>query len=97
VLAHLDGLCHSYVDRARRPGDGAGAGVNAKMRRTGICGATETLLIDRGFADPAPILAALIEAGCELRGTPDVRALDPRVTPPMTRIGTPNISTRSAR
>jgi glutamate-5-semialdehyde dehydrogenase len=50
------------------------------MRRTGICGATETLLIDRGFADPAPILGALIDAGCELRGTAEVRAFDPRIT-----------------
>jgi len=80
VLAHLDGLCHSYVDRAALPAMAEALAVNAKMRRTGICGATETLLIDRGFADPAPILGALIEAGCELRGTAEVRALDPRVT-----------------
>jgi glutamate-5-semialdehyde dehydrogenase len=53
--------------------------VNAKMRRTGICGATETLLIDRAFADPAPILAALADTGCELRGDADIRALEPRV------------------
>jgi glutamate-5-semialdehyde dehydrogenase len=81
VLAHLDGLCHSYVDRAADPEMAEALAVNAKMRRTGICGATETLLIDRGYADPKPILAALIEAGCELRGTPDVRALDPRIAP----------------
>ncbi len=68
VLAHLDGLCHSYVDRAAEPAMAEALAVNAKMRRTGICGATETLLIDRGFADPAPILTALIDAGCELRG-----------------------------
>jgi glutamate-5-semialdehyde dehydrogenase len=79
VLAHLDGLCHSYVDRAADPAMAQALAVNAKMRRTGICGATETLLIDRGFADPAPILSALIEAGCELRGTPEVQALDPRI------------------
>jgi glutamate-5-semialdehyde dehydrogenase len=81
VLAHLDGLCHSYVDRAADPAMAGALAVNAKMRRTGICGATETLLIDRGFADPAPILAALIDAGCELRGTPEVQAIDPRVAP----------------
>jgi glutamate-5-semialdehyde dehydrogenase len=80
VLAHLDGLCHSYVDRAADPAMAQALAVNAKMRRTGICGATETLLIDRGFADPAPILTALIEAGCELRGTPEVQALDPRIS-----------------
>jgi len=81
VLAHLDGLCHSYVDRAADPEKAKALVVNAKMRRTGICGATETLLIDRAFADPAPILEALIEQGCELRGTDEVRALDPRVLP----------------
>ncbi|WP_156442689.1 aldehyde dehydrogenase family protein, partial [Sphingomonas sp. CCH9-H8] len=68
VLAHLDGICHTYVDRAADPAMAVKLALNAKMRRTGICGATETLLIDRGFADPAPILAALADAGCELRG-----------------------------
>src|SRR5262249_12958278 len=81
VLAHLDGLCHSYVDRAADPEMAVALAVNAKMRRTGICGATETLLIDRSYADPKPILSALIEAGCELRGTQDVRALDHRIAP----------------
>jgi len=81
VLAHLDGLCHSYVDRAADPEKAKALVVNAKMRRTGICGATETLLIDRAYADPKPILEALIEKGCELRGTDEIRALDPRVLP----------------
>jgi glutamate-5-semialdehyde dehydrogenase len=81
VLAHLDGLCHSYVDKAADPAKAQALVVNAKMRRTGICGATETLLIDRAFADPRPILSALIEAGCELRGTDEVRALDDRILP----------------
>jgi len=81
VLAHLDGLCHSYIDRAADPAKALALVVNAKMRRTGVCGATETLLIDRGFADPKPILAALAEAGCELRGTDEVRALDSKVLP----------------
>jgi glutamate-5-semialdehyde dehydrogenase len=81
VLAHLDGLCHSYVDAAADPAKAKALVVNAKMRRTGICGATETLLIDRAFADPAPILAALLDAGCELRGTDEARALDPRIVP----------------
>ncbi len=83
VLAHLDGICHSYVDKAADPAKAEALVVNAKMRRTGICGATETLLIDRDFADPGRILAALLNTGCELRGTSEVRALDPRVKPAM--------------
>lgn len=78
VLAHLDGINHSYIDGAADAGMARELAVNAKMRRTGICGATETLLIDRAFADPAPVLAALIDAGCELRGDADVRAIEPR-------------------
>jgi glutamate-5-semialdehyde dehydrogenase len=78
VLAHLDGICHTYIDRAADPAMAVKLAVNAKMRRTGICGATETLLIDRGFADPAPILSALIAAGCELRGDADIRSIEPR-------------------
>jgi glutamate-5-semialdehyde dehydrogenase len=81
VLAHLDGLCHSYVDKAADPAKAQALVVNAKMRRTGICGATETLLIDRGFGDARPILSALIDAGCELRGTDEVRAIDDRILP----------------
>jgi glutamate-5-semialdehyde dehydrogenase len=81
VLAHLDGINHTYVDRAADPEMARALALNAKMRRTGICGATETLLIDRGFADPRPILAALADAGCELRGDADVQALDARVLP----------------
>ncbi|WP_294334491.1 glutamate-5-semialdehyde dehydrogenase [uncultured Sphingomonas sp.] len=81
VLAHLDGINHSYVDGAADPAMAQRLAVNAKMRRTGICGSTETLLIDRAFADPRPILAALAEAGCELRGDAEVQALDARVQP----------------
>jgi glutamate-5-semialdehyde dehydrogenase len=80
VLAHLDGLCHTYIDKAADPEKAQKLAVNAKMRRTGICGATETLLIDKGYGDAKPILSALIDAGCEVRGTPEVRALDPRIT-----------------
>ena len=79
VLAHLDGICHTFVDRAADPEKALGIVVNAKMRRTGICGATETLLIDRAFPDPAPIIAALIAAGCEVRGTPEIMALNQSV------------------
>jgi glutamate-5-semialdehyde dehydrogenase len=80
VLAHLDGINHLFIDRAADAGKAVAIAVNAKMRRTGICGATETLLIDRAFADPAPVLAALIEAGCALRGDTATRAIDARVT-----------------
>ncbi|RSY87963.1 glutamate-5-semialdehyde dehydrogenase [Sphingomonas koreensis] len=79
VLAHLDGINHTYIDGAADPDMARDLAVNAKMRRTGICGATETLLIDTAFADPAPILSALADTGCELRGDPDIRAIDPRV------------------
>lgn len=79
VLAHLDGINHTYIDGAADPDMARALAVNAKMRRTGICGATETLLIDTGFADPAPILSALADTGCELRGDADIRALEPRV------------------
>ncbi|MBO9622118.1 MAG: glutamate-5-semialdehyde dehydrogenase [Sphingomonas sp.] len=81
VLAHLDGLNHTYIDRAADPDMALKLAVNAKMRRTGICGATETLLIDRGFADPVAILEALHQAGCELRGDAEVQALHPFVKP----------------
>lgn len=78
VLAHLDGLNHTFIDRAADPAMARELALNAKMRRTGICGATETLLIDRGFADPAPVLAALADAGCELRGDAEIQAIEPR-------------------
>ncbi len=79
VLAHLDGLNHSYVDGAADPAMARDIVVNAKLRRTGVCGATETLLIDRAFADPRPILDGLIAAGCELRGDAEVQALKPQI------------------
>jgi glutamate-5-semialdehyde dehydrogenase len=81
VLAHLDGLNHTFIDRAADPAMAMDLALNAKMRRTGICGATETLLIDRGFADPAPVLAALADAGCELRGDAEIQAIEPRTLP----------------
>lgn len=81
VLAHLDGICHTYIDGAANAGMARDIAVNAKMRRTGICGATETLLIDRAFADPAPVLAALVDAGCEVRGDDRVQALELRAKP----------------
>ncbi|QMW22887.1 glutamate-5-semialdehyde dehydrogenase [Sandaracinobacteroides saxicola] len=82
VLAHLDGLCHVYVDAAADPAKAAAIAVNAKLRRTGVCGAAETLLIDRAALAMAPaILAALLDAGCELRVSDELRALDPRLKP----------------
>ncbi len=83
VLAHLDGNNHVYVDRAADPAMARAIVLNAKMRRTGICGAMETLLIDRA-ADPAltmALLTDLLEAGCELRVTDDLLALDSRLKP----------------
>ncbi|MFN3229402.1 MAG: glutamate-5-semialdehyde dehydrogenase [Asticcacaulis sp.] len=70
VLAHLEGLCHTFVHEAADPQKARDIVLNAKMRRTGICGATETLLIDRAIAQARlPELAeALLKSGCELRG-----------------------------
>lgn len=79
VLAHLDGIVHVYIDRAADPAMAEAIAVNAKLRRTGICGAAETILIDRGFAEPGRIVGALLDAGCEVRGDAAIAALDPRV------------------
>lgn len=81
VLAHLDGICHTYIDGDADPAKARDIALNAKMRRTGICGATETLLIDRHFDDPRPVLTALLDAGCALRGTAEVMAFDDRIQP----------------
>jgi len=83
VLAHLEGLCHVYLDAAADPDMAKAIAVNAKMRRTGICGAAETLLVDSSVAGDLlpPVIDALIEAGCSLRGDSAARALDPRIEP----------------
>jgi glutamate-5-semialdehyde dehydrogenase len=83
VIAHLEGVCHVYVDRAADLAKARRIVVNAKMRRTGICGAAETLLVDRAAAAAMlpPILADLHQAGCEIRGDEAVRALDPAALP----------------
>lgn len=78
VLAHLDGICHSFVHAAADPAMASGIAVNAKMRRTGVCGAMETLLIDRDYPHAAGLLAALIDSGCEVRGDDMVLELEPR-------------------
>ncbi|WP_022683373.1 glutamate-5-semialdehyde dehydrogenase [Sphingobium bisphenolivorans] len=80
VLAHLDGINHSYVDGAADPDMAQKLVVNAKMRRTGICGATETVLIDKTFGTAPAIVAALLDAKCEVRGDEAVQAMDGRVT-----------------
>ena len=79
VLAHLDGINHVYIDGAADPAMAVDIVRNAKMRRTGVCGAAETILIDRRFGAPKAIIDALIDAGCEVRGDNDIRALDTRV------------------
>jgi glutamate-5-semialdehyde dehydrogenase len=79
VLAHLDGICHTYVHGAADPAMAREIVVNAKMRRTGICGALETVLIDAAFPDAAGLIGALIDAGCEVRGDAGVSAIDARV------------------
>jgi glutamate-5-semialdehyde dehydrogenase len=82
VIAHLDGNCHTYVDGAADPAMARKIVLNAKMRRTGVCGATETLLIDRrAIRQLPPILEDLIKAGCEVRGDGESQAIDPRVMP----------------
>src|SRR6266849_815373 len=79
VIAHLEGLCHTYIHRAADPRKARAIVLNAKMRRVSVCGATETLLVDRAVAATMlpPILAELRAAGCELRGDPETLALEP--------------------
>ncbi|HPF47914.1 MAG TPA: glutamate-5-semialdehyde dehydrogenase, partial [Emcibacteraceae bacterium] len=74
VMAHLDGICHVYIDADADLEKAVSISVNAKMRRTGICGSAETLLIDKKAIDShlTPILSALHEKGCEIRGDKDV-------------------------
>ena len=81
VIAHLEGLCHTYIDADSDAEMAKNIVVNAKMRRPGICGATETLLVDRAVAKRSlpEIIEALVAAGCELRGDDATRALDNRV------------------
>lgn len=81
VLAHLDGNNHLYVHAAADPSKAVAIAVDAKLRRTGVCGAMETLLIDATFAVAASLVGALLDRGCELRGDGRAQALDARVTP----------------
>jgi len=83
VFAHLEGVCHVYVDKAAKLAMAKAIVLNAKMRRTGVCGAAETLLVDRAGAGKLlkPLITMLIDAGCEIRGDAVVQAVDPRVKP----------------
>lgn len=81
VIGHLDGNCHVYVDRHADLEMARRIVLNAKLRRTGICGAAETLLVDRAVIGThlQPLIFALLEAGCEVRGDADAQRADPRV------------------
>ena len=83
VFAHLEGVCHVYVDKGADLDMARDIVVNAKMRRTGICGAAETLLVDRTIASTSlvPLVDALIEAGCEVRGDDETQSADARLKP----------------
>jgi glutamate-5-semialdehyde dehydrogenase len=83
VFAHLEGVCHVYVDKAAKLEMAKQIILNAKMRRTGVCGAAETLLVDRAAAAThlKPLVEMLLDAGCEIRGDRDTQGVDPRVKP----------------
>jgi glutamate-5-semialdehyde dehydrogenase len=83
VFAHLEGVCHVYVDGKAKLPMAKSIVRNAKMRRTGVCGAAETLLVDRAAAPQMlkTLVTMLIDAGCEIRGDAAVRAVDSRVKP----------------
>ncbi|MGE8944299.1 glutamate-5-semialdehyde dehydrogenase [Leptospira interrogans] len=82
VFAHLEGICHTYVDREADLAMAREIVLNAKLRRTGVCGATETLLVDREALDGvlANLIKALLDAGCEVRGDETAERVDARVT-----------------
>jgi glutamate-5-semialdehyde dehydrogenase len=79
VLAHLDGINHTYIHAAADPAKALAIAVNAKLRRTGICGAMETLLLDAQFPCSQAVVAALLDGACELRGDSRAMALDSRI------------------
>src|SRR5437667_8615682 len=83
VFAHLEGVCHVYVDAAAKLDMAKSIVLNAKMRRTGVCGAAETLLVDRAAAKThlAPLIDMLLGAGCEVRGDAETQKVDARVKP----------------
>jgi glutamate-5-semialdehyde dehydrogenase len=80
VFSHLEGICHVYVDKAADLEMAKSIVLNAKMRRTGVCGSAETILIDRaGIQNAKPIVRTLIDAGCEVRGDAEIMAADSHV------------------
>jgi glutamate-5-semialdehyde dehydrogenase len=83
VFAHLEGICHVYVDKDADLPRAVPLVVNAKMRRTGICGAAECLLVDKAGAEKslAPLVSALLDAGCEVRGDAATQSADTREKP----------------
>jgi glutamate-5-semialdehyde dehydrogenase len=83
VFAHLEGLCHTFIDKSAELDMAVAVTLNAKMRRTGICGATETLLVHRDVVDThlKPVIDALVAKGCEIRGDATVTALIPEAVP----------------
>jgi glutamate-5-semialdehyde dehydrogenase len=83
VIGHLEGVCHVHIDRGANLEMAKRIVLNAKMRRTGICGSAETLLIDRACAPThlAPLVRTLLDAGCEVRGDEVTAEVDPRVKP----------------
>jgi glutamate-5-semialdehyde dehydrogenase len=82
VLAHLEGNCHVYVDKSADPEKAKRIVLNAKMRRVSVCGAAETLLVDRaGVQQLKPLVEALLDAGCEVRGDEETLSVDERVKP----------------
>jgi glutamate-5-semialdehyde dehydrogenase len=83
VIAHLEGLCHTYIHAGADPEKARAIVLNAKMRRVSVCGATETVLVDRAAAATVlpPILADLHKASCEVRGDAEVLRLDPAAIP----------------
>jgi glutamate-5-semialdehyde dehydrogenase len=82
VFSHLEGICHVYVDKAANLAMAKAIVLNSKMRRTGVCGSAETILIDSAAMQNAiPLIRTLIDAGCEVRGDANIMALDAAVKP----------------
>ncbi len=83
VFGHLEGLCHIYVHPSAKPDIARNVPLNAKMRRTGVCGAMETLLLDKNLDKTlaAEILSGILDAGCEIFGDKESQALDSRIAP----------------
>ncbi len=81
IIGHLEGICHVYIQKSSKIDEAIQIVINSKMRRTGICGAAETILIDRDCVEShlAPLIDALKESGCEIRGDEDVALLDEEI------------------